>query len=301
MLTRAPMSIGDVQPMSEDLVTILRDRAGNPQHVVLEWQRFEALRRAAETQGSPLRRLGREVAGEVPTEVSSAIDEGTHPVRAWREFRGSNQARLASATGISRAYLAQIESSERTGTLEVMARLAGALGCLIEDLIRPAQTEAFAARIAPLDIIAAELRRAIDAIPTSRHRNRPAAGGFSLLEQICHLRDIDQDGYARRLALMLAEERPSFPDLDGERLAAERDYQSQEIEPALAAFAATRAAILQRLGKLSRAERSRTGLMNGEREMSVDDLVGAMLAHDAEHREELAVLAAEFADPSARD
>jgi transcriptional regulator with XRE-family HTH domain len=280
--------------MSEEPV-ILRDPAGNPQHVILEWQRFEALRRSAAAQTSPLRRLGREVAGEVPAEVAAAIADATHPVRAWREFRGSNQARLAAAAAISRAYLAQIESGERTGTLEVMARLASALGCLIEDLLRPAESENLAARLAPLSEMVAALRRAIDAVPVTRYRERLPAGGFSLLEQVCHLRDIDVDGYARRLTLILAEGRPSFPSLDGEQLAAERDYQSQDIETAFADFAAARTGISARLATLSRAERRRSGLMNGEHEMSVDDLVGAMLAHDAEHREELLMLAVEFA------
>jgi hypothetical protein len=52
------------------------------------------------------------------------------------------------------------------------------------------------------------------------------------------LRDIDGDGYRERVERMLAEERPSLPDIDGDALARQRDYQSQDLEEALSSFTA---------------------------------------------------------------
>src|SRR5271169_1684839 len=71
-------------------------------------------------------------------------------------------------------------------------------------------------------------------------RRRPAPGIFSPLEQVCHLRDIEQDGYKRRVRRILDEDNPLFEDLAGDRLAIERDYQSQDLSDALDAFARAR-------------------------------------------------------------
>src|SRR5438477_8399068 len=64
---------------------------------------------------------------------------------------------------------------------------------------------------------------------------------FSLRENVLHLRDVDVDGYERRVAKMLEEEHPTLPDLDGARLAIERKYNEQPLGPALEAFASSRA------------------------------------------------------------
>jgi transcriptional regulator with XRE-family HTH domain len=225
--------------------------------------------------------------------VSSRCDEGAHPVRAWREFRGFSQTQLALVTGISRAYLAQIEASERTGTLEIVARLARVLDCLIEQLM-PRHDEVPGRANAALAAMPAKLKAIVDAIPEDRWRTHPRAGGFSLVEHLCHLRDIDGDGYSVRIERMLAEERPVLPDIDGDQLAIERDYLTQDGRAALDAFTATRWAIVGRLGKLEPTQRRRIGLMAGTAEIDIDGLVSAMLAHDSEHLDELEALRAEL-------
>src|SRR5215475_9928665 len=113
-------------------VTILRDAEGAAQHAVLPWSDFEALKLSAQNNS-----VATPAQPSLPALVRQAIAEGSHPIRAWRDHRQFNQAHLAALVGISRAYLAQIEGGERTGTLEVMARIARALGCLIEQLIAP--------------------------------------------------------------------------------------------------------------------------------------------------------------------
>jgi len=77
-------------------------------------------------------------AGEelIPAEVVYALLEGANPIRVWREYRGLSQAALATAAGISPAYLSQLETGKRTGTAEVLSALAKELNLDIDDLIR---------------------------------------------------------------------------------------------------------------------------------------------------------------------
>lgn len=267
-------------------VTILRDAQGVAQHAVLPWAAFEALKQAAQANGATLP----PAPGEAPPLVRQAIAEGSHPVRGWREHRQFTQAQLAALAGISRAYLAQIEGGERTGTLEVTARLARVLGCLIEQLIVPA-TEGFSITVATVAAMPSKVADIVAAIPRAAWRCRPANLGFSLLEHVCHLRDIDIDGYRVRVARMLVEQRPSLADIDGDALAKQRDYQSQDLTSALSAFTTTRREIAARLATLTPEERQRTGLMAGK-EITLEGLAQAMQAHDSTHLEELAELQA---------
>lgn len=263
-------------------VTILRDAAGAEQHAILPWEAFQALLQLGKASAR----------GSRPEPVRHAIAEGGHPVRAWREYRGLNQGQLAALVGISRAYLAQIEGGERTGTLEVTARIARALGCLVDDLVAQGP-EDFAGMVAGLGAMPAQVKDIAAQIPRTAWRTRARNRGFSLLEHVCHLRDIDGDGYRVRVDRMLAEERPTLVDIDGDALARERDYQAQELTEALAAFAATRWAIVTRLARLTLEERQRTGIMAGK-EVTVEGLASAMQAHDSEHLDQLTELCSEL-------
>jgi len=271
--------------MDPQTVTILRRADGTAQHAILPWEEYQVLLRMAEGRGTP--------ASSIPDAVRRTIAEGTHPVRAWRDHRALSQAQLAAMVGISRAYLAQIEGGERTGTLEVMARIARALGRGIEDLIVQGG-EDFAAMVATLGAMPAKVKEIVERIAPGTWRSKPAGDAFSLVEHVCHLRDIDGDGHRVRLDRMLSEECPSLPDIDGGALAKQRGYQNQDLAAALDAFTATRWEIVGRLAKLSIEERQRTGLMAGTSNITVEGLAGAMMAHDSEHLDELARLAAEI-------
>ena len=85
-----------------------------------------------------------------------------------------------------------------------------------------------------------EVRRLTAGLSAEEARWRPAANEFSALEQACHLRDIEREGYAVRLRRLLAEDDAALPDLDGAELARERDYQSQNLSAAVEAFAQAR-------------------------------------------------------------
>ncbi len=71
----------------------------------------------------------------VPGEVTFAIVDGTHPIRAWREYKNLRINALAKRVGISGSYLSQIENRKRNPTIETLKTIAGALDIEPEMLI----------------------------------------------------------------------------------------------------------------------------------------------------------------------
>src|SRR5215472_2197371 len=76
---------------------------------------------------------------------------------------------------------------------------------------------------------------------------RAAENTFSLRENVLHLRDIDGEGYEQRVRLILGQDCPMLPDVDGGRLAVERNYNTQPIQPALEDWRRAREASVERL------------------------------------------------------
>jgi ribosome-binding protein aMBF1 (putative translation factor) len=70
----------------------------------------------------------------VPIELVDRLLAGDSPVKVWREYRGLSQRALAARTGLNFAYLSQIETGARKGTMATMKKLAEALGIDLDDL-----------------------------------------------------------------------------------------------------------------------------------------------------------------------
>ena len=67
--------------------------------------------------------------GTIPGEVLDLIlDEGLHPIAAWRRHRGLSQAKLARLSGLSQVWIGRIESGGGYGSRETRRKLAAALG-----------------------------------------------------------------------------------------------------------------------------------------------------------------------------
>jgi transcriptional regulator with XRE-family HTH domain len=65
-----------------------------------------------------------------------------HAIRQLREDRRMSQQRLSEATGVHWNYIGGIERAERNPTVEVIARLAQALGVRTSELFRLAEESA---------------------------------------------------------------------------------------------------------------------------------------------------------------
>lgn len=70
----------------------------------------------------------------VPAAVANAILDGDSALKAWREHRGLTQEALAAQAGISKAYLCQIETGKREGSVKTLRALAKALSVALDDL-----------------------------------------------------------------------------------------------------------------------------------------------------------------------
>ena len=58
-----------------------------------------------------------------------------NPLRVWREYRGFSGRQLATAAGISPAYLSDIETGRKDGSIAVLKRLAALLRVDVDDII----------------------------------------------------------------------------------------------------------------------------------------------------------------------
>lgn len=112
---------------------------------------------------------------------------------------------------------------------------------------------------------------------------RNSAGEFSVVENVCHLRDIEIEGYTPRISRILRETNPLLPDIDGSRLAAERQYNRQNLSEALQAFGTARRENIQTLIGLVTEQFDRQGTLEGVGSVTIRGLVLMMCDHDADH------------------
>jgi ketosteroid isomerase-like protein len=131
-------------------------------------------------------------------------------------------------------------------------------------------------------------------IPGAEATRTPAAGGFSLLEHVCHLRDYDEEGCIGRIAQMLAEDTPFLPDFAGEKIARERDYRRQDLASSVDAFLRNRARLLDMVDSLSSTDMARTGRLGSAGVVSVARLLELVADHDDTHRLEIDALVHEL-------
>ena len=124
------------------------------------------------------------------------------------------------------------------------------------------------------------IRALLDGVCEAELSRKPAPDVFSLRENVLHLRDIDVEGYEKRILRALTEENPFLPDVDGAKLAVERDYNNQPLLPALEAFAQSRA---RSINRLAGADLERVAEMEGVGPVTIARLLQLWAAHDAGH------------------
>jgi DinB family protein len=106
---------------------------------------------------------------------------------------------------------------------------------------------------------------------------------FSVLENICHLRDIEAEGYTARINRILDETNPLLSDIDGARLAVERDYNSKNVEATLQVMTEARIRNIERLRLVDQKQLQRQGTLEGVGNVSLEKLVVMMTEHDETH------------------
>ena len=113
-----------------------------------EYDRLRRLEREAGLQAAAMQETQDvQQAMRILTEIRSGVQEtvpqamvqrlltGEHPVLVWREYRKLTAEALAQRAGLSRAYVTQIETGVRKGSVRSLRALARALNVEMEDLL----------------------------------------------------------------------------------------------------------------------------------------------------------------------
>ena len=127
------------------------------------------------------------------------------------------------------------------------------------------------------------------AIPARRtHWKPPSWDGIpseslTAIEQICHVRDIEIDGYQVRIERTLAERNPELTSIDTYELAKSRDYAHENPAEVFASFRRARRQTVERIAGLDAASLERRALFEGYGWVTVRGLVHYLCSHDQQH------------------
>jgi hypothetical protein len=130
----------------------------------------------------------------------------------------------------------------------------------------------------------------IDGVGATRQRLRPPQGGFSLTEHLCHLRDLEREGFLLRIRRIVDEDMPELHEIDGTTLAEQRGYQQQDIGAAWRDWQAARDETVALLRRCLPAHAERTGVYGGFGVITLQALAEGIAAHDEQHWGELQAL-----------
>lgn len=71
----------------------------------------------------------------IPGKIVDRLLDGENRIRVWREHRGLSATELAAKAEISGAYLSELETGKKTGTVDTLGKLATALNDDLDDLV----------------------------------------------------------------------------------------------------------------------------------------------------------------------
>ena len=122
---------------------------------------------------------------------------------------------------------------------------------------------------------------------------RGKGGGFSFVENVWHMADLEREGYAVRIQRIRAEQHPSLPDFEGERVAEERQYQNLSLAEGVALFNRARADNLGALRTVAEAEWKRSASQANVGDVTLRDIPRMMAEHDQSHARDIRLLLSE--------
>ena len=106
---------------------------------------------------------------------------------------------------------------------------------------------------------------------------------FTAIEQICHVRDIELDGYHVRFQRTLTESNPTLASIDSEILAKKRSYATSNAVEVFAVFGAARTKTIELISGISPEDLARTAVFEGYGALSLRSLVHYLCSHDQQH------------------
>jgi DinB superfamily len=106
---------------------------------------------------------------------------------------------------------------------------------------------------------------------------------FSAIEQICHLRDIEQEGYHKRIEAMLNESNPTLTSIEGYGLSTQLNYKAANLTEAISAFHSAREKTIMMIKNIERSQWNRIGYFDGYGPITLRALIHFLCSHDLEH------------------
>jgi hypothetical protein len=106
---------------------------------------------------------------------------------------------------------------------------------------------------------------------------------FTAIEQVCHVRDIEVEGYQLRFQRTLDESMPTLPSIDSEALARQRDYAHADATRTFAEFREARTRTLALLRGLDPLQLQRPAQFEGYGRVTLRGLVHYLCSHDQQH------------------
>ncbi len=97
------------------------------------------------------------------------------------------------------------------------------------------------------------------------------------------MRDIEVEGYQRRIARTLAEDNPFLPSIDTDALARDRRYGETHPAAALAAFRTARADTIRTVEGLASHDLDRRAVFEGYGPVTLRGLLHYLCSHDQQH------------------
>ena len=143
--------------------------------------------------------------------------------------------------------------------------------------------------LATLAAFPAQLEAHYGAIPLSHKHWKPASWDgipseqLTAIEQLCHVRDIEVEGYQLRFRRTLNEENPLLASLDTDGLARDRQYYRQDAAQVLAEFKAARMKTMEMLRDLSPQQLARKAEFEGYGPTTLKGLIHYLCSHDQQH------------------
>ena len=128
---------------------------------------------------------------------------------------------------------------------------------------------------------------AVKNLTPEQAKKQPAEGEWSVLEVVCHLRDVEEVSYGRFRAIRDSDN-PVVYGADANALAIQNNYRADDLHKALAAFSEKRATLVAELAALSPEQWLREGrhVSNGPLSILNNSLHAAW--HDVNHLGQIA-------------
>lgn len=106
---------------------------------------------------------------------------------------------------------------------------------------------------------------------------------LNAIEQICHVRDVEIEGYHVRFDRMLNEVEPTLDSLDGYALVHQKNYAQSDPESVFKDFKVARIETLSLLEKLTKPQLERAGYFECYGRLTMTGLVHYLCSHDQQH------------------